>query len=77
MLPSNKAGLPDIDRFQLVSFSGLENMFKTTAISKYAYVYMAQPIKEGVPAFSLACLGTDNKFTAEDVLKRWKYIMKN
>ena len=35
---------------------------------------MAQPLCQNVPAFCLACLGTDNKFTAEQVLKRWKYI---
>ena len=27
-----------------------------------------------VPAFCLACIGTDNKFTADLILKRWKCI---
>lgn len=35
---------------------------------------MAKPLSEGIPAFCLACLGTDNKFTAELVLKRWDYM---
>ena len=35
---------------------------------------MAQALKERVPAFCLACIGTDNKFRADLVLKRWKYI---
>ena len=43
-------------------------------MAKYAFVYMAQPLSEGIPAFCLACMGTDNKFTAHHVLKRWKYI---
>ena len=29
----------------------------------------------GAPAFVLACIGTDNKFCAEDVQKRWSYIL--
>ena len=28
---------------------------------------MAQPLSQNVPAFCLACLGTDNKFTAEHI----------
>ena len=45
--------------------------FQSGIIAKY---YMAQPLTQGVPAFCLACLGTDNKFTAEHILKRWQYI---
>lgn len=29
-----------------------------------------------VPSFCLACFGTDNKFTTEHVIKRWKYIFE-
>ena len=35
---------------------------------------MAQSLCPDVPAFCLACMGTDNKFTADLILKRWKYI---
>ena len=41
---------------------------------KYAYVYMAQPFGQAVSPFCLACLGSDNKFNAEHVLLRWKFI---
>ena len=37
---------------------------------------MAQPLCQNVPAFCLACVGTNNKFMAEQVLKRWKYILE-
>lgn len=37
------------------------------------YFIMAQPIKENVPAMLLQAFGTDNTFTKEDVLKRWRY----
>lgn len=35
---------------------------------------MAQPIKIGAPSFCLSIFGTDNKFTAENVLTRWNLI---
>ena len=35
---------------------------------------MAQRLTVGVRAFCLACIGTDNKFNADIVLKQWKYI---
>jgi len=52
----------------------MESHFKDGSVAKYAFVYMAQPLAAGVPAFCLACIGTDNKFNADVVSKRWKYI---
>ena len=49
-------------------------MFKENEVAKFTYIYMAQALSLRVPAFCLVCLGTDNRFTAENVLKRWKYI---
>ena len=51
-------------------------MFKTTPVSKYAYIYVAQPLKESTPSFCLACIGTDNRFTGDEILKRWNYILQ-
>ena len=58
------------------SFSAMEDMFKKYPIAKYAYVYMAQPLCQNVPPMCLACLGTDNKVSAEDLLPRWRYIVE-
>ena len=74
VLPVDKNGLPEVDAFLAVSFSAIENMFHNTPLAKYAYVYMAQPLYRGVPPFCLACMGTDNKFTAQHVMLRWKHI---
>ena len=74
VLPVDKNGLPEVDSFLAVSFSAIENMFSTAPLAKYAYVYMAQPLCQGVPPFCLACMGTDNKFTAQHVMLRWKHI---
>ena len=57
-------------------FEDIGSYFQQHTVAKYAYVYMAQPLKEGVPSFCLACIGSDNKFSATDVLQRWKYINK-
>ena len=71
VLPCDEKGLPLTDAFLAVSFESMEKAFQVSDIAKYAFVYMAQPLSEGVPAFCLACMGTNNKFTAQDVLKRW------
>ena len=51
-------------------------MFADHTLARYAYVYMAQPLDHNIPAFCLACFGTNNKFTAEHVLLRWQYVVK-
>ena len=74
VLPCNAKGLPLTDSFMATSFKDIEDYFATTGISKYAFVYMAQAMSDGVPAFCLACIGNNNQFTAELVLKRWQYL---
>ena len=74
VLPCNDQGLPLVDSFVATTFESIQNMFETNQQSKYAYVYMAQCLSKRVPPFCLACLGTDNCFSAPDVLNRWKYI---
>ena len=49
-------------------------MFQSATKAKYAYVYMAQSMSLNAPPFCLACIGSNNKFTALHVLLRWKYI---
>ena len=73
VLPS-KHGIPEVDSYLAVSFEGIENMFTTSSITRYAYVYVAQPLQDGAPSFCLACVGTDNKFTALEVVQRWNLI---
>lgn len=41
--------------------------------STHIYLVMAQPLKN-VPPFILQLFGTDNKFTAQNVLLRWQHI---
>jgi len=74
VLPVDSDGLPLVDSFLAVSYKAIEDMFLSATKAKYAYVYMAQPMSLNAPPFCLACIGSDNKFTAQHVLLRWKYI---
>ena len=49
----------------------------TESKASYAYVYMAQAIKLGIPPFCLALIGSDKCFTNKTVVARWTYIVKN
>ena len=74
VLPCSDQGLPLVDSFLATTFESIQRMFETNQRSKYAYIYMAQCLFKNVPPYFLACLGTDNCFSAPDVLNRWKYI---
>ena len=49
MLPVGKNGFPIIDTHLAISLKCIEESFKNSQISKYAFVYMAQPLSSGVP----------------------------
>jgi len=74
VLPLDSNGLPIVDSFLAVSYKVIEEMFQSATKAKYAYVYMAQSMCLNAPPFCLACIGSNNKFTAQHVLQRWKYI---
>ena len=76
VLPLDDNRLPIVDSFMAKSFSAMEDMFAKNPIAKYVYIYMAQPLCHNVPPICLACLGTNNKFSAEDLLPRWRYIVE-
>ena len=74
VLPCDQNGLPICDSFIASSFETMEKYFENASLAKYAFVYVVQPHTKGVPPFCLACIGTENKFDAEVVMKRWQYI---
>lgn len=53
----------------------MERCFAESEIAKNAFVYMAQPLAENMPAFCLSCLGINNKHDFTLVTKRWSYIV--
>ena len=74
VLPCDDQGLPLVDAFLATTFESIQEMFESNQRSKYAYVYVAQCLTKRIPPYCLACLGTDNCFSAPDILIRWKYI---
>ena len=74
VLPCDRDILPNVDSFLAISFEAIKEAFDNGEVTKYAFVYMVQSLSANVPPFCLCCFGTNNKFTAEHVMKRWKYI---
>lgn len=48
--------------------------FCQMAKSTHIYLVLAIPLKEGIPPYILQMYGTDNRFKALDVVKRWNHI---
>ena len=69
----NDEDLALVDSFT-ASLNAMQAMFRSAAKAKYAYVYMAQSLCLKASPFYLACIGSDNKFTAQYVMLRWKHI---
>lgn len=76
VLPLNKCtGMPisltylarDINEIQ-------ENMKREK--SMYIYAILAQPLSKNAPPFPLQLFGSDNKFTTQDVLLRWRHTIE-
>lgn len=50
--------------------------FMQQSKSTLVYIVMAIPLKEGVAPFILQMFGTDNRFKAIDVIKRWNFTIQ-
>lgn len=44
--------------------------------STHVYMIMAQPLAKHVPPYVLQLFGTDNKFSTENILLRWKHTVE-
>lgn len=74
-LPIDKNGMPIKFSFPARSASEIQSHFlnKSNVVSSTAYVQMAQPIDENASPFCLMIYLIDNTFTADNVLKRWRF----
>lgn len=73
VLPTDKkTGCPKPFSFTATDADTIKNHL-TQNMSTVAYFIMAQPLDESVPPFVLQMFGSDNKFTTEDVIKRWNF----
>ncbi|CAF3376935.1 unnamed protein product [Rotaria sp. Silwood2] len=76
-------GVPIPQSFKINSFEELKTWFDTEEKAPLLNVHMVQPIssildQNKIPTpFILSAYGIHNKFTANDVLYRWKFIFEN
>lgn len=69
------SGMPIPFSFKASSASEIQKFMELKEKSTLVYVVIAQPLIDHAPPFVLQIFGTDNKFTANDVEKRWKYTI--
>lgn len=76
VLPLNpNTGMPKPYTFLARSVEDIQKYSKEP-ISTLVYVVLAQPLTPNIPPFVLQIYGTDNKFLASDVFKRWQHTAK-
>lgn len=71
-------GMPVAFTYLARTAEEIEGHLSDDKLEKASLVYLiiSQPVKENVPPFVLAIFGTNNKFTAQNVLDRWEFIKK-
>lgn len=71
---NEKTSFPLPDQYKANSVSNIKDIVENETLANNAYVFMAQPLADGAPAFCLTIFGSDNRFRHDDVLNRWKFI---
>lgn len=73
---ASKTGMPKPFSFTASSATEIERLMELQAKSTLVYLVLAQPLIEHAPPFVLQIFGTDNRFTSENVIDRWIYIVQ-
>ena len=55
-------------------FEEIENAYKSETCVSYAHSIVAKPVVPVAPSFVLFVLGTDSKYTHNEIIHRWNYI---
>lgn len=71
----SETGIPIPFSFKPKSEHNIEKFLKCPT-STHLYLVMAQPIKSNTPPFILQIFGTDNKFTAMNIVQRWNHTKR-
>ena len=75
-LPINhKTGMPIPFSFPARNITEIIQHFSSGDVSGFLNVIMAQPVVKRVSPFCLLLFGTDSKYSAIDVKKRWQHIV--
>jgi hypothetical protein len=75
-LPFDKNGMPSTGKFPARSAFEIEQTFlmNSDSVSNLVNIIVAQPLALGIPSFCLLMFGSNNKYSALDVAKRWRLI---
>lgn len=73
VLPLKANGMPKTMHFRPNSSNDIEEFMKLEK-SYLVYIIVAHPLGSNAPPFILSIFGTNNKFTKDDVLKRWQFV---
>jgi hypothetical protein len=73
-IPLGPDGLPVPDYYIVDCAEKMRDQIDNCQLSSYVYVMMAKSLTPNSTPFCLLAFGTDNTFTAEDVLNRWKTV---
>ncbi|KAE8739183.1 hypothetical protein FOCC_FOCC015324 [Frankliniella occidentalis] len=76
VLPLDNNGLPIIDSFPATSAEAIKSYFDSNETSHVVYCIIDKPLVHESPSFCLAMFGTDNRFTSNDVVKRWAWMKR-
>lgn len=76
VLELTKDDIPECRKYLFTSLDSIKNCVLILSKSSYVYTINAQPLQNNVPTICLAVFGTDNKFTALNVISRWQYTVR-
>ncbi|CAF3638763.1 unnamed protein product [Rotaria sp. Silwood1] len=77
--PLDENGMPHIKYFRTNSIEDLKSWFEEKEMSHLLNLHMIQPIcinNQISPSFALAAYGTNGKYTALDIIRRWYTIFE-
>lgn len=74
--PLDSHGLPQRNYFDATDAYEVVHHLESARVANTAYVLVATPLARNAASFVLFYMGTDNTFTYQDVLKRWKYTIQ-
>ncbi|KAK3929643.1 Exodeoxyribonuclease 7 small subunit [Frankliniella fusca] len=76
VLALNDDGIPIPSSHPATSAAMIASHLRNGRVASNGYAIMAQPLQKGAPSFCLTLSGTDNKFSAVHISKRWNFIHK-
>lgn len=74
--PLDDRGLLEREYFNASNARVVIEKLESSPVANTAYVQVATPLAPNAASFVLFYMGTNNKFTFKDVLKRWRYTRR-